>query len=243
MVGHPAEDQERREDHVENDGRRLHHHAGLEVPRAAQSSAHRDERELERHRRHEPAQVLVRARSRVGVGGERARVSRAQRRCDHEEHGPGQHREHKRLVEDQESMLPVLAAGGMRDQRGRADPEHLRERQDQEHQVPADPDRCHRLLAQATHPVEVHQVVEGLEEHRDQHEAGGLEQVARDRAGRQIVQGRCPREHLRSAAAQANVPRPIGQAAHDSRSRAPPRAALHRPDTRGIRCCVCRCRD
>ena len=70
-AGAPAEDQHRREHDVEDDRRGLHHHAGTEVPGAAQRRPHRDQPELQRQRGNEPQQVLVGKlqRGRVGAHG------------------------------------------------------------------------------------------------------------------------------------------------------------------------------
>ena len=72
----PAEDQKRREDHVDDDRCRLHDHAGLEVSCAAQRRPHRDHRELQRHRGNEPGQVLGRHVGRPAIGAECRRVRR-----------------------------------------------------------------------------------------------------------------------------------------------------------------------
>ena len=53
--------------------------------------------------------------------------------------------------------------------------------------LPAMPTAGHRLLAEPADPVEVDEEVERLEDHRDQHEAGRLEQMPGDGAGRQIL--------------------------------------------------------
>ena len=54
----PSENQERREDHVDKHGHRSDDHARLEIADAAERRAHRDERELQRHRGNEPEQIL-----------------------------------------------------------------------------------------------------------------------------------------------------------------------------------------
>ena len=75
--------------------------------------------------------------------------------------------------------FPVSTPDGVRHQRRRADAEHLGSGEDQEEQVAADPDGGHGLGAEAADPVEIHQHIQRLEEHRHQHVAGGLQQVAR----------------------------------------------------------------
>jgi hypothetical protein len=63
------------------------------------------------------------------------------------------------------------------DQSRGADAQHLCCPEDEEHEVPADGDRRDRLGAKTANPVKVHQHIERLEDHTDQHEAGGLEKV------------------------------------------------------------------
>ena len=102
---------------------------------------------------------------------------------------PTSSRQHLRLVEDEQRLLVVLASRRVRHQRRRADAEHLRHREDDERQVAGDADRGDRFLAQAADPVEIDQEVERLEHHRDEHEAGGLEQMAGDRSGGEVLHG------------------------------------------------------
>ena len=183
----PAEDQERRQHHVEEHGDGLDHHAGLEVAGAPQRRAHGHHSELERRGGNEPQQVIGGQCGGAGVGAQASRVDRTQRHHEDQEHRAGQHREHLRLVEHQQRAVVLLPTGGVGDQRGGADAEHLRHRQHDEHQVAADADRRHRFLAEATHPVEIDQEVEGLEQHGHQHEAGGAQQVPGDRAGGEVL--------------------------------------------------------
>src|SRR5439155_24218281 len=44
-----------------------------------------------------------------------------------------------------------------------------------------------RLRPQSAYPIQVDQEVERLKDHRDQHEAGGLEQMPGDRPGGEVV--------------------------------------------------------
>ena len=53
--------------------------------------------------------------------------------------------------------------------------------------VAADGDRRDRLRAEPPDPIEVDQHVQRLEEHRDQHEAGRLEKVPRQRTGGEVL--------------------------------------------------------
>jgi hypothetical protein len=65
----------------------------------------------------------------------------------------------------------------VRHQRRRADAEHLRRREHDEHQIAAQSDRSDGVGAQSSDPIEVDEYVEGLKHHAHQHEAGGLEQM------------------------------------------------------------------
>ena len=71
-----------------------------------------------------------------------------------------------------------------------ADAEHLRGGQNDERQVAGDADSGDRLGPQSADPIQIHQDVERLKDHADQHEAGRLEKVARERSGGQVLHGR-----------------------------------------------------
>ena len=187
----PAEDQHRREHDVEDDRRGLHDHAGPEVAGAAQRRAHRDQAELQRHRRDEPEQVLARQRRGRLVGAERARVRVAHGERDDEEQDADDERQHLRLVEHEGRLRLIAPARGVRDERRRADAEHLRGGQHDEHQVAADADGGDRFGAQPADPVEIDEDVERLEDHADQHVAGRFQEMAGERSRREILH-RCP---------------------------------------------------
>ena len=93
---------------------------------------------------------------------------------------PVDHREHLRLVEQELGLRVILPPDRVRHHRRRPDAEHLRERQHDEAQVPGDADRRDRLRAEAPDPVQVDQEIQRLEDHRDEHEARGLQQVPRE---------------------------------------------------------------
>ena len=96
-----------------------------------------------------------------------------------QEDGADKRRQHLRLIENQVRALLVAPANGMGDQRGGADAQHLRRRQHDEQQVAADADSRNGLGPEPSHPVEVHQHVQRLKQHRHQHVAGGLQQMSR----------------------------------------------------------------
>ena len=79
------------------------------------------------------------------------------------------------------ARVAILPAGRVRDERRRADAEHLRHREHDEHQVAGDADGGDGLRAEAADPVQIDQEVQRLEDHRHEHEAGGLEQMPRRR--------------------------------------------------------------
>ncbi len=200
MARAPAENEEWREDHVDDDRRGSHHHAGLEVADGAQGGAHGHEPELQRHGRDEPGEVLCRQLGGARVGGHAAGVGEARGQADHEEQGARHHGQHLRLVEEHYGCGRVLPAHGVRDHGGGADAEHLREGEHDEGEVAGDADGGDGGGAKATHPVEVDQEVEGLKQHGHEHEARGFQQVAGDGAGGEVLHGdrRC-RERCRGA--------------------------------------------
>src|SRR2546426_395489 len=112
-AGAPAEDEERREDHIEDDRRGSHHHAGLEVADGSQGCAHCHEAELERHGRDEPEEVLPRELGGARVGGHAAGVGEARHQPEHEEQGARHHRQHLRLVEQHHRLGRVFPADGV----------------------------------------------------------------------------------------------------------------------------------
>jgi len=186
-VGHPAEDQNRREHHVQNHGGRLHDHARLEVAGPTQRGAHRRHRELQRHRRDEPEEVLAGERRGSYVGAENANISRAQTHADREKDQTYQDGQHERLIEGELSAIAILLTRGVRHERGDAHPQHLRDREHDEGEVARDTHAGDRLLAEAADPVKVHEKVQRLKDHRDQHEAGRLQQMSRDGPRSQIL--------------------------------------------------------
>ena len=190
--GAPAEDQDGRQDDIDDHRGGLDDHAGLEVAGAAKGRPHRHHEELQGHRRHHPREVLDRQAPRALVGAHRAGEGAARRQRDHQEREAGCNRQALRLVEDDVGALAVLAPGRVRDQRGRSDAQHLRGGEHEEHQVAADGHGRHRVRPEAADPVEVDEDVERLEDHADEHEARGLQQVRGDRAGREILHGETP---------------------------------------------------
>ncbi len=77
----------------------------------------------------------------------------------------------------------------MRHHRRRPDAEHLRDREHEKRQVGADADRRHGVGAQAPDPEQIDQHVQRLEDHAHEHEAGGLDQVAGERSGGEVLHG------------------------------------------------------
>src|SRR4029450_716866 len=95
-------------------------------------------------------------------------------------------------------------------ERGRADAEHLRDREDDEREVAGDADPRHRLLTQAADPVQIDEEIQRLEHHRDQHEAGRLDEMLRDGALRQILHGSSTLYRLPTPLLVHNCPRSTG---------------------------------
>ena len=136
----PAEDQERREDDVDDHRcRSARYMPGLKlpVPRSAAPIATIANCSAMAGMNHE--QVLLGARcaclrSALWLRGVRCRSSHRR----HQEQPAGDHRQHLRLVEQENRALVVLASRRVRHQRRGADAEHLRDREHDERQVAAD---------------------------------------------------------------------------------------------------------
>ena len=131
-------------------------------------------------------QVAVGEPRRRRVGGERPDVEAPAGHRDDQEQRRRSRGEPLRLVEDVAGARAVPGAGRVRDQRGRADAQHLRAGQHDERQVAGDADGGDRFLAEAADPVEIDQEVQRLRQHRDQHEAGRAQQVPRQRSGGEV---------------------------------------------------------
>lgn len=81
----------------------------------------------------------------------------------------------------------VFPTSRVRNDRGRADAEHLGKPEDDEREIAGDRDAGNRFRPEPANPVEIDEEVKRLKDHHHEHEARGLEQVARDRAGGEIL--------------------------------------------------------
>src|SRR4029079_15649875 len=75
----------------------------------------------------------------------------------------------------------------MRHEGGNADAEHLGDREHDKRPVAGNANPGNRLFPESSDPVQIDEEIEGLKHHRHEHEAGGLQEMARQRAGRQIL--------------------------------------------------------
>ncbi len=154
-AGAPAEDEERRENHIEDHRRGPHHHAGLEVADGAQGGAHGYQAELQRHGRDEPREILRRQLGGARVRGHAPGVGETRHHANHQEQGARHHRQHLRLVEEHDRFRRIFAADGVGDHGGGADAEHLGQGEHDEGQIAGDADGRDGGGAEAAHPVEV----------------------------------------------------------------------------------------
>ena len=190
----PAADQHRRQQRVQDHRQHLHHHGRPHDARATQRRAHRHERELQRQPRGVPVEIGGAGRDHVRVGRDRAHVGAARHEArDQREHTADRRQQH-RLVEHQVRFRLVLATDRVRDQRHRADAEHLRQREDHEARGSRAADARDRCIPEPRHEVQVHQQVQGLEQHADRDRQRHRHQRARHGALRQIFH-RVPPNH------------------------------------------------
>jgi hypothetical protein len=75
----------------------------------------------------------------------------------------------------------------MRNDGGCSDAKHLRHCENDERKVAGDTDSSDCIGAESPNPVQVDEEVQSLKYHRHEHEAHGFQQMARNRAGRQIL--------------------------------------------------------
>ncbi len=183
----PPEDEEGREHDVDDHRGRLHDHARLEVAGAAKRRAHRDHRELQCHRGDEPEEIFLGGDAHPFARALAGGVLMARQHRDREEDDCDAHRQHLRLVEEEDRVVLILPSRGVRHERGGADAKHLRDRDHDERQVAGQPDRSDRVGAEPAHPEQIDQDVERLEDHADQHEARRFEEVARQRTGGEVL--------------------------------------------------------
>ena len=61
-----------------------------------------------------------------------------------------------------------------------ANGKHLCDGEDDERQVSGNADSDDRFFAEPSYEVQIDEEIEGLEHHRDEHEAAGLHKMARD---------------------------------------------------------------
>ena len=97
------------------------------------------------------------------------------------------HRQHLRLVEHEQCAIVIFLPRGVRHQRRHTNAKHLRDREHDEGQVAGDADPGDRFLPQPSDPVEIDQEVKRLKHHRDEHEPGRLQQMARERTSGQVL--------------------------------------------------------
>ncbi len=188
-VGDPAEDEERRQHDVQDHRCSRDDHPGLEVSGAAQRGTHRNHRELQRHRRDEPQEIVRGQRCRARIRAERVHIGDADGHAADQEAQADDHRQHLRLIEDEQRAGAIFLSSGMRHKRRDADAQHLRNRQNDECEIPGNADARDRFLPQPPDPVQVDEKIQRLKHHRHEHEARRLEEMARDRSGRQVLHG------------------------------------------------------
>ena len=84
------------------------------------------------------------------------------------------------MVEGELGLRLIFSSGRLRDERGCADTEHLRQRQHYHREIAGHTNRGDRFLAEMPHPIKISQQVESLHQHADREEGGHLQQVFGD---------------------------------------------------------------
>jgi hypothetical protein len=143
--------------------------------------------ELQRQRRHEPEKIGGAGIDGGLIGGNRAHIRARQRKAAEQRQQPEQHRQNDRLVEHQIGVVAILAAHGMRDQRHRADAEHLHQRVDEESSVAGRSDAGHGRIAEPGHEVQVDQLADHDRDHADHDRWRHVQDMAHDGAARQVL--------------------------------------------------------
>ena len=174
-------------DHVDNHTRCGHDHPWLEIAHSAKRCAHRNKCELQSHGWNEPKQIASGQCRSFGVRAHRIGVSRCHGETDNCEQYARQDRQDLRLVEHQLGLRVVFSTGSVRDDCSRTDAEHLRKGQDDEGKISGNTDGGDGLRAEAAYPVKINQEIQRLKDHRDEHEARGLEEMTSNGAGSQVV--------------------------------------------------------
>lgn len=186
MARAQARDQNRRQRDVDGHRKRLHQHRGTHDAGSAQRGSHHLARELQRERRHEPQQIRGPRLDRGFVRGDRMHVGARQRRACDQGQQSEQHRQHDRLIEDQIGIRPILASHGMRDQRHRADAEHLHQRVDEKAGIAGRRHARDRGIAQARDEVQIDQLAKHDRDHTDHDRRCHAQNVLRDGAVGQV---------------------------------------------------------
>ena len=190
MASQPAENQKRRQYHVDDYRAGGDHHARLEIADSAQRRRLRDEHELECHRRNEPEKVLSRERGRLGVGAHRAGVGKSHQHSHNQKSNSCNDGQHLCLIEHQLRILAVLSSHRVRHDGRRADAEHLCQGEHDKGEVAGYCNGGDRVRAEPADPVQVDQEIQRLEDHRHEHEARGLQQMPGERSGGEVFHHR-----------------------------------------------------
>jgi hypothetical protein len=101
---------------------------------------------------------------------------------DEQRQDAAQHRDQQRLIEDEVRVRLVFAADRVRDQRDRADTEHLCHGHDDEHRVAGCTDASNGCVAEPRDEIEVDEEVKRLEDHSRRHRHRHGDEMARDRS-------------------------------------------------------------
>ena len=185
-TGAPAGDEDGREHHVDHQRDGLDQHRGLYDARATQRRYHRDRGELQGEARQEPVKIGFAGARRRCIGADLLHVEVAERVAAHQQQHPADRGDGERLVEDETGIALVLASHRVRNERDGAHAESLCQRQDQERDRARRADARERGPAETRHEVQVHDVIERLDEHPGADEERHLREMSADRALGQV---------------------------------------------------------
>ena len=174
-AGDPAGDEDGGEDGVDEHGHHLDGHGGLDDAGAAEGGSHGGDGELASESGDVPLEVSGAFADGGCVGGEGLAVGEAEGESEGDDGGSGEEREEEGLIEDEIGVVAILAADGVRDERGGADAEHLGEGEDGHHGDAGEGDAGDGLFAERGDEVEIDEEVEGLEDHAHAHEGSERE--------------------------------------------------------------------
>ena len=178
----PAQDEHGGENDVDRHRERLDVHRRPDDADATQGRRHREHRELQGERGHEPDEVCRPGLDRCGVGGDGTHVGTGQGQPDGKGERTARDRQPERLIEGQVRIGSIFAANSLRDRRQRADAYDLRQGVGDEAGIASRADAGNGVFAQAAHEVEIDQSAEQDQDKSRENGDGHGQDMAQNRA-------------------------------------------------------------